>query len=524
MRRLFYGNLFYLIVTGATLLLFLFFAEVELFEWFYNYSRAHENWELDEVASLFLATSLSIPLILYRNNKILKAAYARKTEAEAAARHISCHDALTGLYNRRHLTETLNGLIAQADEGTSISFMLIDLDRFKPINDLHGHAIGDMTLQVVGQRLRKACKEGEEVYRLGGDEFALVSTTSATPDELSRLAAVLLTAIEEEFALGPTKVSLSGSIGISVWKPGTDPAGMIREADQAMYKAKTMGRARAQFFDEDLGASLRQRAQFESDLRHAVENGEIVPYFQPIFSLQDQTILSFEVLARWESPKHGLVGPVDFIPIAEEIGLIGPLSWTVLSAALQQAVHWDEAISIAFNLSPVQFRDEDLVNNMERILVQTRFPGERLVIEITENAIIDDIVRARQTITELRQLGLHTSLDDFGTGFSSLAMLSQLTFDKLKIDRSFISTVTEDAHNARIVEGILAFAATLDMDVTAEGIETTGELDFLNARNCAEGQGFYFAKPLPAAQAAEFLVDRTTQGSDAFRLPPSARS
>ncbi len=487
-----------IIVTVISFIFFIICVQFEAFELFYEFSRDHEDWDLDEFFSFFVAASVALPILMFQWNRRLRAAYRQKEVAEQHATHISRHDALTGLYNRRYLFEKLARRIEDAtSEGTRPAVILLDLDRFKPINDLRGHETGDFILQRVAERIKSVCYEGQEAVRLGGDEFAVLLDETQAVENAPSLARRILAAVNTKYEFPGWSTSMSCSVGIAVWTEGTDGAQLVKSADQAMYKAKREGRARFAFFNEELGEKLREEAELESDLVAAVDAGEFQPYFQPILCIASGSLIGFEVLARWISPTRGNVPPDVFIPLAEDIGLIGPLSWQILRNACIAATSWDDDLTIAFNLSPRQFSDRKIARKIQRILAETGLPGHRLEVEITENAVIEDIESAKQTLEELHDVGIRISLDDFGTGFSSLATLSKLPFDKLKIDKSFISRVTMQPQSAKIVEAIVALASSLDLTVTAEGIEELDELNFLSALNCQHGQGYLFEPPMP---------------------------
>lgn len=482
-------------------------AHVELFELAYEFTRDHEDMELDEVFSFLIVLGLSLPILLgYWNHQLRKNLKAR-FRAEKRAQHISRHDPLTGLHNRRVMSEVVRSGISRAQsQGGTLSVLLMDLDRFKPINDLRGHDIGDHILQEVASRLKKNCQEGQVPVRLGGDEFAVVVPENEKIDAATGLARRILAAMEQRFPVGEGEISLGTSIGIAVWSEGINEEQLFRHADQAMYRAKREGRGRMNFFDDALGEKLRAAAELEVELTDAIEASEIVPYFQPIVGMSERSLVGFEVLARWNHARLGQIPPTRFIALAEDTGQINAISWLVLRQACETAKNWPAHLSISFNLSPKQFRDSELAETVSNVLRETGFPPERLEIEITESAVIEDLDYARSTIEQLRWLGIRISLDDFGTGFSSLATLSRLPFDKLKIDRSFVTQVTTDTQKAKIVAGIISLAESLELSVTAEGIETEDTYAMLADLKCELGQGFLFERPLPGPEISEMLA------------------
>ncbi len=490
-------------------------AEIELFEGLHEFSREHEDWDLDEVFSFLMILGCILPALLYERNRRLTRSLKARGAAEERAKHISRHDALTGLNNRRVMAEVVRKFIqASRQTGGSLAIVLLDLDRFKPINDLRGHDVGDRILQDVASRLKNVCKTDQVPVRLGGDEFAIVVRENDGLDEAIGLARRIMSAMEIKFPVGEGELAVGTSIGIAVWSEGLNEDQLFRHADQAMYRAKREGRGRLNFFDDDLGEKLREAAELEVELTEAIEAEQIVPFFQPIVDIGNRRLVGFEVLARWHHEKLGQIPPTRFIALAEDTGQINAISWLVLRQACEQAKVWPAHLSISFNLSPRQFRDSELAETISSVLRETAFPPERLEIEITETAVIEDLDYARETIERLRWLGIRISLDDFGTGFSSLATLSRLPFDKLKIDRSFVTQVTEDAQKAKIVAGIISLAESLELSVTAEGIETEDTYKMLANLNCDLGQGFLFERPLPGERIAELLRSGRLDGRD----------
>lgn len=493
-------------VTLAMSVIYQVSARVEVFDWLHRISHRHEAWQLDEAFSFFFTLAVMLPFVLGYGNFRLRRSLRRQRKAEAHARHVSRHDALTGLFNRRALTETLRIRIDRAAEGQArLSVILFDLDRFKPINDLRGHDAGDLVLREVARRLRDLCAGDQMPVRLGGDEFAVVVDESSDFDVGTRLAKRILRSVEEPVHIGDWTALISASIGIAIWQKGLDTPQLLRNADQAMYRAKRDGRGRYAHFDAALGERLREEAEFETELKRAIDTGDIVPHFQPILDIAERRIIGFEVLARWSHRDYGQVPPDRFIAVAEETGQIGRLSDLMLRESCKAARDWDPALSISVNLSPRQFQDRNLARIIESVLRETGFPPSRLEIEITEAAVVVDLDYARETVETLRWLGIRLSLDDFGTGFSSLATLSRLPFDRIKIDRSFIAQVSEDPQKAKVVAGIILLAGSLDISVVAEGIETEEEFAFLADLNCHLGQGFLFEQALPVEQIANLL-------------------
>ena len=484
----------------------------QMFEEFYAFSRTHENWEIDEVLTGFVAASAMLPLFLVRWNRRLALANKEIASAKQHADHVALHDPLTGLHNRRYLQLLTDKVTQQgwADpHHATMSVLLIDLDRFKPINDLRGHDAGDALLREVAKRLSDVCGGPHHVIRLGGDEFAVLVMLPVNDESNSRLARRIQTAIGCPFEFDGWTATISCSIGIATWSEGMPTSDLLRNADQAMYRAKALGRGTYVHFDDELGAEVRDQASLEADFRIAVEQGHIVPFFQPIHDIETGILSGFEVLSRWHHPTRGFVPPDRFIPLAEDLGLIGKLSDKVLSEACSNLAAWNTDLGLSFNLSPSQFGDLSLPARIYGILQSYGLDGSRLEIEITERAVVADFDKALVIITELCALGIRISMDDFGTGTSSLATLARLPFSKIKIDRSFIADIQNMPLNAKIVSGVLALAASLSLDVTAEGIETAEELDFLKSHNCTLGQGYLFSRPVPAAEISVILTAAT---------------
>lgn len=478
----------------------------DLFEWLFHVSRGHESWNLDEIFALLFLLGLCLPFVIGFWDNRLRQGLRERLAAEERARHISFHDPLTGLQNRRVLSRVIGNFIADSErQGGSLAVLLMDLDRFKPVNDLRGHDVGDRILRGVADRLREVCGQGQVPVRLGGDEFAVVLRENATYDAATGLARRILAAMDRKFAVDGDELAVGTSIGIALWSRGIDEEQLFQNAEQAMYRAKREGRGRMDFFDDELGVHLREAAELEVELTAAIEADTIVPYFQPIVDMSDRSLLGFEILARWHHARLGPVPPSRFIPLAEATGQIDAISWLILRQACEAARGWPPELSLSFNLSPRQFQDRDLAATVSDLLQTAGFPPQRLEIEITETAVIEDLAYARETIEQLRWLGIRISLDDFGTGYSSLATLSGLPFDKLKIDRSFVTQLPKNSQKAKIVAGIISLADSLDLVVTAEGIETEETFEMLLAMGCGLGQGYLFERPLPASEITELL-------------------
>ena len=423
--------------------------------------------------------------------------------AEARVEHLAFHDPLTNLPNRLLLLDRLNqALIRAAHQGRGVAVLFSDLDRFKFVNDSLGHHAGDAVLTEVGIRLRMNARATDTVSRIGGDEFVVICPDVGSNRDVHKIAEALQKAIAEPIHVGDQVASVDASIGIAFGLGHDDAESLLRNADQAMYLAKGRGRARYEVFDDDLRARIERRLDTELALRDAVDLGEIETWFQPIVDLQQRTVVATEALARWRRPDRGLVLPGEFIAIAEEVGLIKGIGTTVLGQACQAAASLDEGMAVSVNVSPRQFVQDDFGAVVKRALKESGLPPHQLWLELTESAVLDAIDSAARTFQELRSLGVRLAIDDFGTGYSSFTHLKAFTVDLLKIDLTFIRDLERSEHDRAIVDGILRLADSLNLDVVAEGIETTGQRDLLTVMGCRYGQGYLFSKPGPVAAPA----------------------
>lgn len=423
------------------------------------------------------------------------------TEEVAARRRIeylSQHDALTGLPNRTRLQEFLDGKLKAAPTADQPLVMLsLDLDRFKPVNDLLGHAAGDRVLNEVSRRLGECIRSGDLVARIGGDEFVLILTDVSSQEEVEALCRRLIDSIELPMQIDDQQVFVSASIGIAMApNDASEAAELLRYADMALYEAKAGGRNTWRFYACDMNARIIERRRLESDLRFAIKHGELRLHFQPRFRIADGKMVGAEALVRWQHPERGLISPDTFVPIAEETGLILPLSNWVLNAACESAVHWPKQLFVSVNLSSTEFQRGNLVKRVEQTLTEHRFAPERLELEITESVMLEDAVVALDIMRSLKRLGVRLSMDDFGTGYSSLSYLRSFPFDGLKIDRSFVNRLSESEGDQSIIQAIVGLGRALSLTVTAEGIETNEQLELLNAVHCDEGQGYLLSRPL----------------------------
>jgi len=422
--------------------------------------------------------------------------------AEAEALFLAEHDSLTGIPNRMRLGEVAKGALAWTRRNKSyVASLLIDLDRFKEINDTFGHGAGDEVLKAFAMRIKGAIREEDLVARLGGDEFVVLQAGMAQPSGASSLADRLMKVLSEPYNLGGTQVSCGASIGVAIAPTDAEDWDLLLTcADTALYKSKAEGRNAIRFFEPGMDAMIRERRRLETDLRRALETNSFQLAYQPLFSFRDGSLLGFEALLRWPegwAPKS----PAVFIPIAEESGLIAPIGEWVLKTACSTAANWINPVKVAVNLSPVQFRDGDIVSIVKRALNESGLDPFRLELEVTESLWIQNEDAVLDQLAQLRRMGISIALDDFGTGYSSLTYLWRFPFDKVKIDRSFVMGMEIEPKAAAIVNTIVALGKTLNLAITAEGVETQAQADALSEAGCDQAQGYLFGRPLSAALA-----------------------
>ncbi|MES2743628.1 MAG: EAL domain-containing protein [Pseudomonadota bacterium] len=446
--------------------------------------------------------------------------------ARALLEHQAHHDILPGLPNRQLFYATLAKTIAQADKnGWQVAVMFVDLDHFKNINDTLGHAIGDALLIACSSRLQQCVRVRDMVGRLGGDEFALVFIMQEGPHGVVQVANKIGAVLRACFSLQGYEVKVSASIGITVYPDDArDPDVLIKYADTAMYQAKRAGRDTYRFFTAQMNNEVLQRLELERALRTAVDQHQFVLHYQPKVHIDSGQVAGLEALLRWERPDHGLVGPALFLPVLEECGLIVKVGNWVIDQACRQIRIWLDTIGevcVSVNVAGRQFVEGDLDGELAQALARHRVPAGLLELELTETALMDNTERTSACLRKLKQQGLGISIDDFGTGYSSLAYLRRFPIDKLKIDIAFIRDVTTNADDAAIVLAILNMAHSLHLVVVAEGVETAAQLSYLRRHHCDQMQGYYFSRPLPAAQAGELLLQNKPMAPD--DAPPPAR-
>ena len=463
--------------------------------------------------SLLVALLLNIALILFgwRRYRDLAEEVNERAAAEDRARQLASRDPLTGFLNRRSLAESGAELLQRAERrGKTVAMLVLDLDHFKTVNDMNGHAAGDSLLCLVAEQIEATMPPGALMARFGGDEFACAFLYDANaPDIVDRIVERLISRLATPFQALGAHVHISGSIGIA--RSEADCAtvdALVRRADIAMYHAKGAGRNRHCWFDASMEMELKARNDLEIGLRIAIPAGEIVPYFEQQIDLKTGELQGFEVLARWQHPTRGIISPDLFIPIAEDTGLIGDLSASIMRQAFVAARDWDPSITLSVNISPGQLRDPYLAQKIVRLLVETGFPAGRLEIEITETSLFENLALAQSIIGSLKNQGIRIALDDFGTGYSSLAHLRALPFDRIKIDRSFVTSINENSESAAIVNAITRLGDSLNLPITAEGVEDQAIQDRLNGLGCAKGQGWHFGKPVGISGVRILLAER----------------
>ena len=430
-------------------------------------------------------------------------------QSEVELDRLARQDSLTGLPNREVLRRALDdALVGAVRRKHRCSVFLLDLDRFKAVNDTLGHPAGDTLLRLVSLRLREVIGELGQVGRLGGDEFEVVLPATSSKDDLSRLAQGIIDSLSRPYTINGTVVTIGASVGIvtSDYDDRTSDD-LMRDADLALYAAKAAGKGCFRFFAPEMHEAARERQLMESDLRVALEKGQLRLLYQPCVDASSEAVTGFEALIRWDHPEHGPVSPVQFIPLAEEIGLINEIGEWVLRTACAEAANWPAHTTVAVNLSPIQFKSHALPTVVRMVLSDTDLPAKRLELEITEGVFLSNDDHVHDMIGSLKAIGVKLALDDFGTGYSSLSYLQRVPFDKIKIDRSFVSGASNpESRNAALIRAMVGLASDLKMQTTAEGVETQDELALVRNLGCSLVQGYIFGKPMPAEEARELAA------------------
>jgi diguanylate cyclase (GGDEF)-like protein/PAS domain S-box-containing protein len=440
-----------------------------------------------------------------------------RKRAEARLAFMAQHDALTGLPNRSLLRQEMDEMLLHTRRSTEkVALLILGLDNFKAVNDTLGHAVGDKLLRGVAKRLRSTLREEDALARLNSDEFAIVQSGLARPEDAVMLAKRLLEAIADPYLLDGHSVVIGASIGIAMAPgDGDDSEKLLKSADMALSRAKLDARGTFAFFEAALDAKAQSRRKIEVELRDAIQSDVLRPYYQPLIDLQSGRITGFEALVRWPHAERGMVSPAEFIPVAEDTGLINPLGGLMLRRACLDAASWPDDVRVAVNLSPLQFRSGNLLSMVTDALKHSGLPPRRLELEITETLLLEKSAQVLATLHALRALGVRISMDDFGTGYSSLSYLRSFPFDKIKIDQSFVRDLGANREAQAIIRSIVSLGKGLGVTITAEGVETEAELSCLRAEGCHEGQGFLFSKARPNAEIVSLLAaQRGIDGSE----------
>jgi diguanylate cyclase (GGDEF)-like protein/PAS domain S-box-containing protein len=439
-----------------------------------------------------------------------------RQRSEDRIAHMARHDALTDLPNRMLLLEQLNHEIKRVKRGECLAVLCLDLDQFKSVNDALGHHIGDELLKLVGERLRGCTRELDAVARMGGDEFAIIMTQMEQAADAATLSKRIRDSVIKPYQIEGHQIVTDISIGISVAPmDAVESDELLRNADMALYDAKADGRGTFRFFEPEMNTRMRARRELEMDLRKALATEQFELHYQPLVVLETNDVNAFEALLRWNHPTRGMISPADFIPIAEETGLIVPLGEWVLKTACNEAVDWPDHIKVAVNLSPAQLNCRNLVSMVTAALNESGMSPHKLQLEITETVLLQNTFTTLATLHELRKMGVQIALDDFGTGYSSLSYLRSFPFDKIKIDRSFIQDLSNGAEPLAIVNAVAGLAKCLNMTSTAEGVETQQQMEVLQSIGCTEMQGYLFSHARPAKEIRQFFAQRSADKAGA---------
>ena len=456
---------------------------------------------------LLVLAGLFFAVIWRRLNRDMDKSEAAFALAEARLEQLSSFDPLTGMPNRQRLIDEMQQMMIRGERsGHRLAVIALDIDGFRGINDQYGHEVGDRVLREVGRRIISSVRQDEIAARLGDDEFVIAISCKNGHDAPMRVARRIIDLIGQPHVLEGLNVDVRATAGVSLWPDDSAlPDELLRKADVALARAKAETRGEVRFFQPVMDADLRERTRLQTELKQAIQEGQIVPYFQPVVNLATGDIQGFEVLARWSHPTRGIVAPTAFISFAEDTGLINDLTFSLLRAALKEARSWPGEPTIAVNISQRQLIDAKLAGKLLGVLADVDFPAHRFEVEVTENALASDIRTAKYILYGLKSRGVRISLDDFGTGYSCLGHLAQLPVDKIKIDRSFTRTMHGQEQSATIIKSIIGLGSSLGLPVIAEGIETAEDAEALLAMGCMTAQGYFFSPPLPAGSAERLL-------------------
>ncbi len=466
---------------------------------------------VDKTLNIALLLNIALILVGWRRYRDLSNEVRERAVAEERATILALRDPLTGFHNRRSIAETGTELLHKTmRREKSLAMIMLDLDHFKNVNDVHGHAVGDALLRGVAKEITKIVPAQSLTARLGGDEFVCAFPVDGQHAEsIEPIVQALVARLAQPFDVDGVFAHISVSVGIAQSAADCQTIdALMRRADIAMYSAKRAGRNQFAWFTEGMERDLKDRNDTESGMRAGIPRGEFVPYFEQQIDLTTGRLSGFEVLARWEHPTRGLVPPDNFIPIAEENGMIADISMSVIQQSLLEARHWDSSLMISVNISPTQLKDPWLAQKVVKLLVETGFPANRLEIEITETSLFENLSLAQSIIGSLKNQGIRLALDDFGTGYSSLAHLRALPFDRIKIDKSFVTSIIENSESAAIVNAITRLGDSLGLSVTAEGIENAHIEERLRQLGCHKGQGWHFGRPASIGATRTLLAER----------------
>ena len=494
-----------LAVAGAAYLLAHFF---DLPQRIFALALTYRKWEMDDLLFVGVVLSVVAPAYGIRRYKDFSREMRGRLRAEREARMLSGHDHLTGLPNGRFFAERLDECLGAMGNGDRVATLVVVIEGFKRVFDLHGHVVGDKMLIDFAGRIAALLREGVILARTGGDAFAIVMPKTESLDEPAALAHRIVVAMSQDFSINDTAVSVGVSIGIAIApNDGVTSTTLIQRAERALYRSKNGDRSSIRFFESEMDAHIDRRILVEGRLRKAVDRDAIIPYYQPLVSLDDNMIVGFEALARWNDDVLGEVSPDVFIPLAEEIGLISVLGDQLFRRACADARDWPGDLFMAFNVSAVQLRDPGLAPRILAMLEEFALSPPRLEIEITESALVDHVDDARFAMEHLRSHGVHIVIDDFGTGYATLAQLMSFPLDKIKIDRRFVANVVNDHDSLVVVRAIVGVANGFGLTSIAEGVEDAEQLSCLKRNGCAQGQGYWFGQAVPAADIASLLAE-----------------
>jgi len=441
-------------------------------------------------------------------NQRLKEEIADREELQARSQYLAYHDSLTGLGNRLLFKEQLDEALKDVSAAPyPLAVLFIDLDGFKAVNDTLGHSLGDQLLKFIAAKLRDLLPSTDRIARLGGDEFAILKVSSAQPISSTQLAERIIEIVAEPHNIDGHEVTVGASIGIAIARPGElSSENLLKSADLAMYSAKSEGRGTYRIFDPQMDAMVQTRRLLERDMRTALAQGGFELYYQPLVNLQTKRVTAFEALMRWNHRERGAVPPSEFIPVAEDIGLIVQLGEWALRRACMEAIEWPDDVRVSVNLSPLQFSKGNLVSTVVSALASSGLSASRLELEITESVLLEKSERNISILNQLRELGVRISMDDFGTGYSSIGYLRSFPFDKIKIDQSFVRDLLVDEGSLAIVRAIAGLGVSFGITTTAEGVETEEQMRCLNLEGCVEVQGYFYSRPVLAEQVAGVLA------------------